>query len=44
VDAAGRVYGAEFNYVQSLGDHFGVAANYTYADGRQTCRADHQWR
>jgi iron complex outermembrane receptor protein len=36
VDAAGRVYGAEFNYVQSLGDHFGVAANYTYADGRQT--------
>ena len=36
VDAAGRVYGAEFNYVQALGDHFGLAANYTYADGRQT--------
>jgi iron complex outermembrane recepter protein len=36
VDASGRVYGAEFNWVQALGDHFGVAANYTYADGRQT--------
>jgi iron complex outermembrane receptor protein len=35
-DAAGRVYGAEFNWVQALGDHFGIAANYTYADGRQT--------
>lgn len=36
VDAAGRVYGSEFNWVQSLGDHFGLAANYTYADGKQT--------
>jgi iron complex outermembrane receptor protein len=36
VNAKGRVQGAEFAYQQSLGDYFGVAGNYTYADGKQT--------
>jgi iron complex outermembrane receptor protein len=36
VNAKGRVQGAEFAYQQALGDYFGVAANYTYADGKQT--------
>ena len=36
VNAQGRVRGAEFAYQQSLFDYFGVAANYTYADGKQT--------
>ena len=36
VNAKGRVEGAEFAYQQSLNDYFGVAANYTYADGKQT--------
>ncbi|HEY2809649.1 MAG TPA: TonB-dependent receptor [Steroidobacteraceae bacterium] len=36
LNAKGRVYGAEFAYQQALSEHFGVAANYTYADGKQT--------
>ena len=36
VNAKGRVQGAEFAYQQALNDNFGVAANYTYADGKQT--------
>jgi len=36
VNAKGRVQGAEFAYQQALGEYFGVAANYTYADGKQT--------
>ena len=30
------MYGAEFAYQQALTENFGVAANYTYADGKQT--------
>lgn len=29
----GHVKGVEFNYIQPIGDNFGFAANYTYADG-----------
>jgi len=36
VNAQGRVRGAEFAYQQALTDFFGVSANYTYADGKQT--------
>ena len=36
VNAKGRVQGAELAYQQALGEHFGVSANYTYADGKQT--------
>jgi len=36
VNATGRVQGIELAYQQSLGQYFGVAANYTYADGKQT--------
>jgi iron complex outermembrane receptor protein len=36
VNAKGRVQGAEFAYQQAFGENFGVAANYTYADGKQT--------
>jgi iron complex outermembrane receptor protein len=36
INVDGRVYGAEFNYQQAITDNFGVAANYTYADGTQT--------
>jgi iron complex outermembrane recepter protein len=36
VNATGRVQGLELAYQQALGDNFGVAANYTYADGKQT--------
>ena len=36
VNATGRVQGLEVAYQQALGDNFGVAANYTYADGKQT--------
>jgi iron complex outermembrane receptor protein len=36
INAKGKVKGAEFAYQQALGDYFGVAANYTYADGKQT--------
>ncbi len=34
--AKGRVYGAEFAYQQAITENFGLAANYTYADGKQT--------
>jgi iron complex outermembrane receptor protein len=36
VNASGRVYGFEANYIQAIGDHFGVETNYTYSDGKQT--------
>jgi iron complex outermembrane receptor protein len=36
VNAQGRVQGVELNYQQAIGDNFGVSANYTYADGKQT--------
>ncbi len=36
VNAKGRVQGAEFSYQHAITDNFGVAANYTYADGKQT--------
>ena len=36
VNAKGRVQGFEVAYQQSLFDYFGVAGNYTYADGKQT--------
>jgi iron complex outermembrane receptor protein len=36
VNAKGRVQGVELAYQQALGEYFGVAANYTYADGKQT--------
>ncbi|HEX6704453.1 MAG TPA: TonB-dependent receptor [Albitalea sp.] len=31
-----RLYGAEVAYLQDLGNGFGLSANYTYADGRET--------
>jgi iron complex outermembrane receptor protein len=36
VNASGLVQGVELAYQQAFGDHFGVAGNYTYTDGRQT--------
>jgi iron complex outermembrane receptor protein len=36
VNAQGRVQGVELNYQQALNDNFGLFANYTYADGKQT--------
>jgi iron complex outermembrane receptor protein len=36
VNAKGRVQGAEFAYQQAFNENFGIAANYTYADGKQT--------
>jgi len=36
VNAQGRVQGFELAYQQAIAEHFGVAANYTYADGKQT--------
>jgi len=36
VNATGRVAGFEANYIQALGEHFGIETNYTYADGKQT--------
>ena len=36
VNAQGRVQGLELAYQQALGDNFGIQANYTYADGKQT--------
>jgi iron complex outermembrane receptor protein len=36
VNAEGRVKGVELNYQQAINDNFGFAANYTYADGKQT--------
>jgi iron complex outermembrane receptor protein len=38
VNAKGRVRGAEVAYQQALGEFFGIQANYTYADGKQTSR------
>jgi len=36
INADGRVDGFEVNYQQALTRNFGVGANYTYADGKQT--------
>ena len=36
VNAQGRVQGVEIAYQQAINDNFGVRANYTYADGKQT--------
>ena len=36
VNAQGRVQGLELAYQQAINDNFGVQANYTYADGKQT--------
>lgn len=36
INAQGRVDGIELAYQQALTEHWGVAANYTYADGKQT--------
>lgn len=36
VNAKGRVDGLEFAYQQAFTDNFGLASNYTYADGKQT--------
>ncbi len=36
VNAKGRVQGIELAYQQALTEYFGVSANYTYADGKQT--------
>ncbi len=33
VNSDGRVRGIELAYEQPIGDHFGIQANYTYADG-----------
>lgn len=32
----GKVRGVELNYIQPIGDNFGVQANYTYADAHAT--------
>ncbi|WP_049620662.1 TonB-dependent receptor [Frateuria defendens] len=32
----GQVRGVELNYIQPVGEYFGVQANYTYADGHAT--------
>jgi iron complex outermembrane recepter protein len=36
VNASGRVQGFEIAYQQAINENFGFAANYTYADGKQT--------
>lgn len=36
VNAKGRVQGIELTYQHALTDNVGIAANYTYADGKQT--------
>jgi iron complex outermembrane receptor protein len=36
INSTGKVKGFEFSYQQAITDNFGVAANYTYADGEQT--------
>jgi iron complex outermembrane receptor protein len=36
VNAKGRVDGIELAYQQALTENFGIAGNYTYADGKQT--------
>ncbi|MBB3344804.1 TonB-dependent receptor [Luteimonas sp. RC10] len=33
INSNGKVKGVELTYEQPIGEHFGVAANYTYADG-----------
>ena len=33
-NVGGSVKGVELNYIQPIGENFGVAANYTYADGK----------
>ena len=40
VNTDGKVKGFELTYEQPIGDHFGINANYTYADGRPTAAAD----
>jgi iron complex outermembrane receptor protein len=39
VNTKAEVKGAELQYVQDLGNGFGVSANYTYADGKETAKA-----
>jgi len=39
INADGDVQGVELAYQQPIGEHFGVTANYTYADGT----TDHTW-
>ena len=36
INAQGRVGGLELAYQQAITEHWGVAGNYTYADGKQT--------
>jgi iron complex outermembrane receptor protein len=36
LNASGRVQGFEIAYQQAINENFGFAANYTYADGKQT--------
>ncbi len=36
INSKGRVDGVELAYQQAFTDHLGAAANYTYADGKQT--------
>jgi len=36
VNTKGRVQGVEVAYQQQFFDHFGIDANYTYTDGKQT--------
>jgi iron complex outermembrane receptor protein len=40
VNAKGRVGGLELAYQQAISEHWGVAANYTYADGKQTSQGE----
>ncbi|HEY0491483.1 MAG TPA: TonB-dependent receptor [Telluria sp.] len=39
VNTKARVRGVELQYVQDLGNGFGLNANYTYADGKETAAA-----
>lgn len=36
VNVNGNLKGVELNYIQPIGDHFGVQANYTYSNGHST--------
>jgi len=40
VNASGIAQGVELAYQQAIGDHFGVNANVTYTDGRQTSQVN----
>ncbi len=40
VNASGIAQGVELAYQQAIGDHFGVAGNFTYTDGRQTSQVN----